>query len=246
MADILNTFRPESAAGGFARDNGGIVFYTRVNALLRPEMTIVDLGAGRGTVFHSGIFGFYEKLAKLQGKVKHVIGLDIDEAIKDHPFLDERHVIAADGAMPPADAEVDMVVSDWVLEHVQDPNRFAQELHRVLKPGGWLCARTPNRWGYVGMGARLIPNKFHTRLLHRLSPGRHDVDVFPVAYKLNTRGALQKHFPTDKWEHFSFLSNPTPKYFGKSKIVFKMLEFYQNIAPESLKTDLIVILRKKG
>lgn len=245
MPAPIDALRPESFAGGFARDNGGVVFYTRVNALLRDDMTVVDLGAGRGTVFHSGTFGFYERLAKLQGKVKRVIGVDVDSAINEHPFLDERHIIAADGTLPIEDQKVDMVVSDWVFEHVQDPDRFAEELYRILKPGGWLCARTPNRWGYVGIGARLIPNRLHVSLLRRLSPGRHDVDVFPVAYKLNTPSSLRRYFPETHWDHFTFTSNPTPKYYGRSKFIFNIIQAYQNIAPEALKTDLIVLLRRK-
>lgn len=245
MPDIVKLLRPESAAGNFARDNGGIAFYTRVNALLHPDMTVVDLGAGRGTVFHSGVFSFYEQLAKLQGKVKHVIGLDVDDAIQDHPFLDERHIIEPGKALPIADNTVDMVVSDWVFEHVQTPAQLAAELHRILKPGGWLCARTPNRWGYVGMGARLVPNHLHTKLLRKLSPSRHDIDVFPVAYKLNTHRDLRKNFPQGEWNHYSYISNSTPKYFGSSKILFRIIEIFQAYLPEFFKSDLLVIIQKK-
>lgn len=245
MVNVLQEMRPECAAGIFARDDGGVAFYTRVNSLLKPEMVLIDLGAGRGTVFHSGHFGFYEKLAKFQGKVKHVIGLDVDEAISDHPFLDERHVIAADGVLPVPYNSADIIVSDWVFEHVQNPEPFARELSRVLKPGGWLCARTPNRWGYVGIGARVVPNRLHTRILRHLSPSRHDVDVFPVVYRLNTKRDIQKYFPQNTWVNYSYFSNPTPKYFGPSRFLFKLFEIYQNVAPHALKTDLIVVLKKR-
>jgi SAM-dependent methyltransferase len=245
MPDIVKLLRPESAAGNFARDNGGIAFYTRVNALLRPDMTVVDLGAGRGTIFHSGVFSFYEQLAKLQGKVKHVIGLDVDDAIHDHPFLDERHVITPGKALPLGDNTVDMIVSDWVFEHVQTPEQLANEIHRILKPGGWLCARTPNRWGYVGIGARIVPNHLHAKILRKLSPTRHDIDVFPVAYKLNTQGDLRKNFPLAKWNHYSYIANSTPKYFGSSRILFKFIETAQSALPESLKSDLLVLIQKK-
>lgn len=39
---------PEVSAGGFTRMDGTVEFYTRVNALLRPDMTVLDFGAGRG------------------------------------------------------------------------------------------------------------------------------------------------------------------------------------------------------
>jgi 2-polyprenyl-3-methyl-5-hydroxy-6-metoxy-1,4-benzoquinol methylase len=49
----------------------------------------------------------------------------------------------------------DLVVSDSTFEHVSDAEQVASELDRVLKPGGWICARTPNRHGYVALLNRL-------------------------------------------------------------------------------------------
>lgn len=241
---VLNDMRPEIAAGGYARDNGGIQFFSRVNALLKPGMTVIDLGAGRGTVFHSGIDGYYERLARLQGKVARVIGLDVDDAIKDHPHLDERHVIAPSAPFPVASNSVDVVVADWVLEHVADPANFAAEIERVLKPGGWLCARTPNRWGYVGIGARLIPNTLHTKLLNRLWPERHDVDVFPVTYRLNSQADIRRYFPKDRWRNCSYMFNATPRYASTSKLLFRLVELYQAMVPKGLKTDFLIFVQR--
>ena len=42
------TLFPESYAGGFSRVDGTVQFYMRVRALLRPDDTVLDLGAGRG------------------------------------------------------------------------------------------------------------------------------------------------------------------------------------------------------
>jgi SAM-dependent methyltransferase len=45
--------------------------------------------------------------------------------------------------LPLADASVDAVVAQAVLEHVVDPARCASEIHRVLKPDGLVYADTP-------------------------------------------------------------------------------------------------------
>jgi|ERR1700722_670971 hypothetical protein len=108
--------RPEVAAGGILRDDGEIHFYTRVNALLRPEMTVVDYGAGRGAVFDSGEFIYREALAKLQGKVRRVIGVDVDNGIFSHPYLDEKHLIGVGCPIPLGDQSVDLVIAHWVFE----------------------------------------------------------------------------------------------------------------------------------
>lgn len=214
---------------------------------MSPEMTAVDFGAGRGQAFHSQDprAEFYKKVARIQGKVKRVIGVDIDDGIKDHPFLDERHIIRPGEALPLEPVSVDLVVADWVLEHVADPAAFATEMMRVLKPGGWLCARTVNRWGYVGIGARFIPNRSHKSSLKKLWPERFDVDVFPTMYRLNSLADIRRYFGKQEWDNCSYLSNATPKYFGSSGLLFRCIDFYQGVVPYLLRTDLLVFLKKK-
>jgi SAM-dependent methyltransferase len=244
MAAGLVKFYPEIGAGGFARNNGGVQFYGRVNALLEPRMTVVDLGAGRGTAFHTGVDSYYERLLRLQGKVARVIGIDVDAGILDHPYLDERHVIDAAAPLPCPENSVDLVVADWVLEHVQDPAHVAREIDRVLKPGGWFCARTPNRWGYVGMMVRLTPNANHKALLRHLQRCRSAEDVFPTVYRLNSVRDLRRYFSADRWRHCSYRSNPSPKYFGESASIFRSIALYQALMPDPFKTDLHVFLQK--
>lgn len=44
---------------------------------------------------------------------------------------------------------VDVVTCWHVIEHVSDPRRVAQEIYRVLRPGGWLLLATPNVNDYL-------------------------------------------------------------------------------------------------
>jgi SAM-dependent methyltransferase len=245
MTSIMTKLRPEIAAGGFARDDGIVSFYQRVNALLRSEMTVLDLGCGRGEIFQWANDSYRSELAKIQGKVAKVIGIDVDKAALHHPHLDECHVVEINDPLPLQNASVDVVISDWVLEHVDDPPGFISELRRVLKPEGWFCARTPNRRGYVGLGARIIPNVAHQSLLRILMPQRNELDVFPTVYKLNTLKHIKLYFETDKWDNYSFTQGSTPKYFGNSYLLFRIIELYQNIVPNILKTDIMIFIQKK-
>jgi hypothetical protein len=64
----------------------------------------------------------------------------------------------------------------------------------VVKAGGWVCARTPNRWGYIALAARVIPNRWHITALRALQPHKLPEDTFPTAYRVNTPAAFERHF----------------------------------------------------
>jgi SAM-dependent methyltransferase len=68
--------------------------------------------------------------------VRNLAGCDIDEVVLDNPYLDHAEVIHPDSPLPYPDNRFDLVVAQWVFEHVADPNHVAHELLRVVKPGG--------------------------------------------------------------------------------------------------------------
>ncbi len=148
--------------------------------------------------------------------------------------------------MPFSDGEFDLVYADWVLEHVATPGPFAREIGRILKPGGWFCARTPNRWGMTGLATNLVPSKYHAAIVGRLQPGRIEMDVFPTTYKLNTPSQLRRHFPGTEWDHFSYRHNSEPPYVQRSLAAIRLVNAYLKLMPDFLATNLFVFLRKKG
>lgn len=245
LISVLTAMRPERGAGGFPRDDGTIEFYTRVNALLSPAMTLLDYGAGRGRQFDVPDPGYPETLQKVQGKVARVIGIDVSDSIRDHPYLDERHVIRPGDSLPIPDGVIDIVIADWVLEHLDDPGQFVSEMERVVAPRGWVCARTVNRWGYVGIGARLVPNRIHSRLVRSLMPVARSKDLFPTVYRLNSLKDIRRWFSRKNWEDCSYLTNTIPRYFGNSRLLFRALALYQSMVPYPLRTDLLVFLRRR-
>jgi len=242
-ASIMGDVRPEVLAGGIIRDDGEIEFFLRVNALLHSDMTVLDLGAGRGAVFMSGKWELRERLAKLQGKVQRVIGIDVDDGVLDHPYLDEKHVVQVDAPLPLADQSVDLIVAHWVFEHVQNPAHLASEFFRVLKPGGWICARTPHRWSYVGIATCLLPEGLQRAVLKWIKPQFEAQDKFPTAYRLNSFSALRRYFSQSKWLNCSYGVNSAPRYHFESRSIFLLLSAYQSVAWP--KTDLIVLIQKR-
>jgi len=177
--------------------------------------------------------------------MQKVIGLDVDRAVLANPSLDKAKTIGSDGRFPLDSHSIDMILCDSVFEHVTDPGIFASEIHRVLKSGGWLCARTPNRYGYIGLATNVIPNRWHASLLRRLQPSRKEIDIFPTRYKLNTRAALRRYFPPNAWVHFVYSWNPEPAYFGASRVAWFITKLSYRFCPEALGAIWNVFLTKK-
>jgi SAM-dependent methyltransferase len=128
-------------------------------------------------------------LRKYLGRVERLIGVEL-VAFTDVPPGIEVH--NADlGRLPLADASVDLIMSRSVFEHLTDPASVYREFARVLRPGGRVVFLTANMWDYGTLVARLVPNRFHARVV-RAVEGREEEDTFPTAYKTNTRGDVDR------------------------------------------------------
>ncbi len=79
--DPMQIFYPKLRVGGFSRVDGTVEFYSRINALLRPDMTILDFGAGRGAGVQDARNSYEGFLRNFKGRVNHIVGVDIDAAV---------------------------------------------------------------------------------------------------------------------------------------------------------------------
>jgi SAM-dependent methyltransferase len=234
---------PELVAGGFTRNDGAIEFFSRVHSLFPSHAVVLDFGAGRGEWGTEDPIAYRRRLFDFRGPDRHVIGVDVDPVVLTNPLLDESHVLTGN-RLPLADESVDTIVADWVFEHIDDPPVVAEELARVLRPGGWICARTPNRHGYIALGARVIPNGAHVKALRRLQPTRKAIDVFPTRYAMNTQRQLRELFPPSRFTHGTYCPFIDPPYFGRSRVAIGLVRCLSRFLPESLSPVLCVFIRR--
>jgi len=235
---------PEIAVGGFSRVDWAILFWSQVAALLRPDHRVLDFGAGRGEHILDDPVAYRRDLATLKGRCREVVGCDVSEAVLSNPFLDSADILDPRGTLPYPSNSFDMIVSRFVFEHLADPARVAAELVRVLKPGGWLCVVTPNKWGYVALGARLVPNRLHARALGRVQPGRKAEDVFPTLYRLNSPADLRRHFGHACDVH-SFRLSGDPAYHFGSPLLYGLFRTAHALLPAALQTAICAFIRKR-
>jgi SAM-dependent methyltransferase len=240
----LSRLYPEAAVGGYTQLDGQVEFYTRVNALVDEHSHVLDFGAGRGQWAVDPMPAISRRLRMLRGRVARVVGTDVDDAVLTNPSLDEAKVVAPGEPLPFDDGTFDLIVADHVLEHVDAEHapEVAAEMMRLLKPGGWLAARTPNKWGMIGIGARAVPNKLHARVLDRLQPGRKAEDVFPVRYEMNTRKDLARLFAPHAVHVYGHASEPT--YFGRSRAMWRVAAGVDRLTPGRLRPTLMIFVQK--
>jgi SAM-dependent methyltransferase len=207
---------------------------------------LLDFGAGRGAAHSDDVVRYRRELRDLRGKVREVIGADIDPIVTTNPTLGRALVLQPGSSIPLPDKCVNLIISDFTFEHIEDPIHIASELDRVLVPGGWICVRTPNRYGYVALVNRLAPNFLRMRMLHLAQPSRKKEDVFRPFYRLNTFKSFRMHFKKTHYEHFTYSWDAEPAYHANLKALYHFFLIIHHLTPPRLRSLLLIFLQKKN
>jgi len=97
------------------------------------SIEILDAGCGHGNIV----------VDEFRKNIKKAVGIDFNkEATSKNVCLDEI-VIGDLEKMPFSSESFDVVLSLWVLEHLENPLKVLSEIYRVLKPGGAFFFVTP-------------------------------------------------------------------------------------------------------
>jgi SAM-dependent methyltransferase len=225
--------------------DGTVAFYTRIDALLSPAMTILDYGAGRGGWAHDEACSYRQRIRNFRGRVKKVIGCDLDPIVHTNPSLDEAILIQRDEQLRLPDGSIDLIIADYVVEHVESPERFANEIYRLLSPGGWFCARTPSKYHYVSMISSILPSRLGAYALARAQPNRKKEDTFSTFYRINTFSAVSKCFPSTSFDNHSYYFSFEPQYHFDSEAIYRCFQFFHWLLPPAMKGNLFMFVRKR-
>ena len=148
---------------------------------IRENHVCLDYGCGRGNV----------KQMNFIGQAKFIAGVDPDSEVFNNKFINEAKILNIEtNVIDYPNDTFDIVFSDNVMEHIKDSDAVLTEINRVLKPGGILLFKTPNKYHYMPLIARFTPTWFH-RYYNKLR-GRESVDTFPTIYQLNTKTDIKR------------------------------------------------------
>lgn len=213
------------------------IFEGVVRKHLCPGDSLLDAGCGHDAPV----------LRKFLGSARELIGIDLvnfDSEVSGIRLINRDLVDTALAA-----ASIDMVMSRSVMEHIADPAGMYQEMHRILRPGGYFIFLTGNMWDYSAIIAKLMPNRYHPWIVAR-TQGTNGERAFPVAYKTNTRRAIKGYANGAGFEIASFAYlGQYPAYFLFNGPLFLVGATYEKLISRFsmlhfLKGWILVVLRK--
>ena len=213
------------------------VYENKVDDLLTAGGTLLDAGCGRTAPV----------LKKYRGRAGRLIGVELVEFTEVPAGIETYNADLA--CLPLPDGSVDLIMSRSVFEHLPDPPAVYREFSRVLRPGGAIVFLTANMWDYGTLVARMVPNRFHARIVRQVE-GRAEEDTFPTVYKTNTRRAVHRLAESAalRVESFTYLSQ-YPNYLMFNGALFflgmcfeKLVSRYE--ALRFLRGWILVTLRK--
>jgi SAM-dependent methyltransferase len=188
-----------------------------VESLLPPKGTLLDAGCGRTAPV----------LVKYRQKASRLIGVDV---VEFDPSVKGLELYLADMVSVPVESGcVDVIMARAVMEHVTEPERVYAEMFRLLKPGGHFTFLTGNIWDYAAPIAMAVPQRWHPWLISKIQ-GRPPEDVFPVAYKTNSKSTVTRLAKAAGFEvtRFDYVGQ-YPAYFMFNGPLFLLATGYEKL-----------------
>lgn len=162
------------------------------NLKLRGDESVLDVGCADGKDLY--------RLGTEFGHRGLLIGADLFVISDDYPFYEPdeqlgsnkvRYICASAEDLPMPDDSMDVIMSLFVLYHVNDPQKALTEMSRVLKPGGQAVIATS------GKGNKIRHRKFETQITEQM--GLEPIPVFSSKFDADTAlEELPKHFTNIK------------------------------------------------
>jgi len=185
---------------------------------------ILEVGAGPPNKFS-------DFLAAEGGRI---VGLDIDPEVRSNKALSE--AIVYDGSVfPLSDDAFDAVVMNYVIEHLEHPQKTFTEINRVLKAGGVLLFRTPNLWHPLAVASRAASGRIQRLLSKRLrGMAAETPEPYPLYHRANSPRTLRRLLSECGFVEDEFrLIEKEPSYGMSSRILFLIMLCYERLVNSS-------------
>jgi len=210
---INNTYPEEKSKYALSRE---IVERSIKEYNVSEKILVLDAGCGHKSKVSSHPNVFY-------------IGTDIVFGdVSRNKDVDYRFVSNLD-KIPLKRNSVDIVFSNMVLEHLEDPANFFSDVYQILKPGGYLIFSTPCIYNIVVVVNRLLPDTLSKKLGAVLTNIEED-DIFPTVYRANSISKVRKFYREHNFKEIDLIMYQPPPYaFVFSRIICYLVIYYYKI-----------------
>jgi 2-polyprenyl-3-methyl-5-hydroxy-6-metoxy-1,4-benzoquinol methylase len=201
---------------------------------------VLDLGAGPENNFTTFL--------ATQGEVT---GLDLDERVLSNRAC-SRSVVYKGTSFPLASESFHVVVGNYVMEHVEFPEKVTAEVYRILRPGGVFVFRTPNLLHPVGAVSALTSDWLRRWLLTTTKPLREGSEFYPTFYRMNTEARCRNILRRAGFDIEEVaLIEKEPSYGMRSRALFLLFLGWERAVNRSgtfarFRANLLCAARKTG
>lgn len=196
------------------RSDAHCVRYRYAAGFVRPGDRVLDVACG---------LGYGSRMLYETSQAGSVLGVDLSDfginyAVAHYglPGKVEYAVGDAESLNDIADASIDFIAAFETIEHVPHPDRYLQELKRVLAPGGRVMLCAPNDWtDETGND----PNPFHLHVYtwDKLKAEVSSHFLLEKAFVQVAGGAMKCHFSPRLWQE---VDPASPEYEEAEWVVF--------------------------
>ena len=197
---------------------------------LTSESAVLDLGCGRT----GGIERFWR-----EARVAVGVDPDLGSLVARGQGMP---VMQGGGEhLPFADASFHMVVSVWVLEHLENPENVFAEIARVLKPDGHFIFLTPNALNPLVLGNRV--GQLAPWLQKQLVSNVYGRDG--SRYRANTSSRIREMAAATGFDVAELKVMADPTYVAFNALLFKAAMLSDRVLPAGFGVHLLGDLQKR-
>lgn len=215
-------------------DESMVLLTNLVNKYVADNSSVLDAGCGNGNYV----------IDELRKKFKSAVGIDVDQKFTSKNVCLDKVVIGNLDNLPFENNSFDLVVSLWVLEHLQNPNVVFAEINRVLKPGGFFAFVTPNKNSFLILFRRLLNKNLNNFLVEKLF-GRKEDDIFSVLYRANDIGSLKDLAEENNFDIKFLKTNFDPSYTSFNKFSYFLTKLLYKFNLNFFDSHIVGVFAKK-
>lgn len=214
-------------------------YWSTLNETLSEPMLVLDAGAGEKSMLQL----FRERPIVTVG-----LDLSLDDLKKNSRLT---HRVCADAQeLPFRQGCFDLIVSQWLLEHLPSPRLLLSETYRVLRNRGHLILVSNSLYCPLMFFNASMPALVREKIKKALLPKEVEEDTFPTYYRANTKALLDHVRREAGYIEESFVYANDLSFFIFNKLLFAIFLLWDRMTEarslRPLRMHFVALFNKKA